>query len=102
MGKNAQQEAVIDNIFYSFWEGMIGSLIQLMREKKVEDLKTPYYYKNKGKYEKFEKFLGGKNFVLEEISIIDFFISEGSYYIERLFPEEYTKFQNIHKIRQNI
>lgn len=32
----------------------------------------------------------------------DFFIAEGSFFIEKLFPEEYLKLKGINKIRESV
>ena len=74
----------------------------MLSNKRVQDIKTGHYYKNKSRYEKIEKYLTGKKFVLGYLTLADFYVAEGSFYLEKLFPDEYTKFKSIHKIRELV
>jgi hypothetical protein len=49
-----------------------------------------------------DKFINNKDTTLEYLTLADFFISEFSYYVEKLFPEEYSKFKSIQNVRNNI
>jgi hypothetical protein len=103
LGKNAKDEAIMDNLIYVVWDDIVMPLIRMFLSKKIMDIKTAHYYKNMNKYEKLEKFLKGKPFSLGYLTLLDFYIAEGSYYIEKLFPEEYeAKYKSIQQIRENI
>lgn len=49
-GKTPQDAALIDMGFYIFWEDIIGQLVLLLINKKVNDVKVAHYYQNKAKY----------------------------------------------------
>lgn len=36
------------------------------------------------------------------MTLADFFIAEFSYYVEKLFPQEYTKFKSLQNVRNTI
>ena len=99
LGKNIQDEGKIDELYYMVWDNMIIKLVGLIFNKKVLDIKPAHYYKNKSLYDKFEKHLAGKEFLMGYLTIIDFFIAEGTFYLEKLFPEEYKNYPNHHRIR---
>ena len=53
LGKNAKDEAMMDNLLAVWWDTIIMGLVQLLLNKKVMDVKAGHYFKNKSKYEKF-------------------------------------------------
>lgn len=55
-------------------------------KKNARDVKTPHYYQNKSKYEKVDKFLSTNKFVTGYLTLADFYVAEGSFYIQNLFP----------------
>ena len=54
------------------------------------------------KLQQIKDFIGEKDFALGHLSILDFLIQEFSYYVEKIFPEEYENFPFFHRIRTNF
>lgn len=75
LGKNVKDQALLDSLFYIFWENIVGPFTLLITNKKFADVKTAHYYKNKGLYEKFDKTVGGKEYAIGYLTILDFFIA---------------------------
>ena len=51
LGKNPQDEAVMNNFLYAF-EGLITPLLGMTFDKKVNEKKTGHFYKTKGEFNK--------------------------------------------------
>ena len=81
LGKTIQDEGKIDELFYMVFDNMVIKLVGLLYNQKVLDIKPAHYYKNKSLYDKFEKYLAGKEYVMGYLTIIDFFVAEGSFYL---------------------
>ena len=101
LGKNAHDNAQIDSIL-SIFEEAAGAVRGLFFNKDHETAKTEVIQKYKPKLELLNKFIGEKNFALGYLTLADFFIAEDSYYIERVFPEEFKAFPFLHRIRENF
>ena len=78
--------AIVDNFILSFWQGLVEPLLVLPFKKNARDLKTPHYYQNKAKYEKVDKFLSTNKFVTGDPTLADFYVAEGSFYFQTLYP----------------
>lgn len=74
----------------------------LFFNKDHETAKAEIIQKYKPKLELINKFVGEKNFVLGYLTLADFIIAEDSYYIERVFPEEFKASPFMHRIRENF
>ena len=78
----------MDNFYYAFL-ALIEPLLYLSFNKKVNDLKVGHFYKTKAEFNRLEKFLSGKHYVLDYLTIADFFVAEFSHYIRILYPDEF-------------
>ena len=54
------------------------------------------------KLQQVKEFIGEKDFALGHLSYLDFLIQQFSYYVEKIFPEEYEKFPFFDRIRKNF
>ena len=95
------ESALIDNVIYVVLD-LWGPIVQLFFNKKWEDEKTAVFYKLKSKLDKIEKFINWKATSLGYLTLADFFISEFSYYVEKLFPADYKKYKSMQNIRNTI
>jgi hypothetical protein len=93
--------ALVDNIILAFAD-CLTQFGALAFSKKWEDDRAPMFYKVKPKFQKFEKLFNEKQFCLGYLTLADFFIAEGSYYMERHFYEEYGQFKSFQKIRESV
>lgn len=91
----------MDNFIYAF-DDLFLPLMGMFFNKKVADIKTGHYYKIKSNLERFDKFIGGKDFIMGYVTIADFFLTEYSYYIEKLYPEEFSNYKNIKNVRDCV
>jgi glutathione S-transferase len=80
LGNNPRDEAIMDNFMYAF-DDLFLPIIGMFFNKKIMDIKAGHYYKIKSTLERFEKFIGEKDFVIGYITIADFFLAEYSHYI---------------------
>jgi len=101
LGKTPKDMALVDNIILAFSDCMT-QFTALAFSKKFEDDWAPMFYKVKPKFQKFEKLFAEKKFCLGYLTLADFLIAEGSYYMERFFYEEYGQFKSFHKIRESV
>ena len=102
LGKTPQDQAFVDSFISAFWNDYVNPLVVMPFNKNVLSLKTPHYYKNKSKFEKLEKFLSSKKYVMGYLTLADFYVAEGSFYFQLLYPEEYGKFKGMNAIRELI
>lgn len=101
LGNDPRDMAMVDNVIYVVMD-LWNPISQLFFNKKWEDEKTGAFYKLKFKFGKLEKFIGAKQTTLGYLTLADFFIAEFSYYVEKLFPEEYSKLKFFQSIRNTI
>lgn len=101
LGNTPEDEAKAHNILVTF-NDLFNPALGLFFNKKINDLKMPWFFKSKQQFTKIEKCLEGKDYAIGYLTMVDFFIAEGSFYFEILFPEEYKKFKGIHRIREKI
>jgi hypothetical protein len=47
-------------------------------------------------------FRGNKEWLLDRITLADFVLAELSFYVEKVFPNEYKNLQFLHDIRQRF
>ena len=98
LGKTVGDQAIVENFIYAFnttFEGILG----LCMNKKVDTLKMGHFFKTKGEFNKIEKFLQGKDFVIGYPTIADFFLAEFFHYIQILYPEEYFAFKGMVRVQ---
>ena len=98
LGKNAGDQAVVENFIYAF-NTIFTGILGLCFNKKVDTLKMGHFFKTKGEFTKIEKFLQGKDFVIGYLTIADFFLAELFHYIQVLYPEEYKAFKGMIRIQ---
>jgi hypothetical protein len=55
-----------------------------------------------GKLSELEKFVGGKQWALGYLTLIDFVVAEFSHFVETVFPEEYAKWTFLQSIRSSF
>ena len=76
--------------------------LSLCMNKKAESLKMGHFYKTQKEYNKLERFLNGKNFVIGYLTMVDFFLAEYAHYMNFLFPNEFKAFKGINRIQKTI
>jgi hypothetical protein len=94
-------EAVMDNFIYAF-DDIMGPLIFLFFNKKINDVKVGHFYKIKSQLERFDKAVRGNGTILSYLTIADFLLAELSYYIEKLYPEEFPQYKNLITVRDHV
>jgi len=101
LGKTAQDNARVESFLSIFTE--ISSAIKgLFWNKDWENAKGAVLEKYQGKLADLEKFVGGKEWALGYLTLIDFVVAEDSHYIQRIFPEQYKTWTFLHSIRERF
>lgn len=100
-GKNAQDNAKLE-AFLSIFTEFTGAVTGLFFDKDHATAKGPLFEKHKDKLEQLASFVGDKSFVLGYLTLADFIVSEGSVYIETIYPEESKAFPFLKRVRENF
>lgn len=100
-GKNAQDNAKLE-AFLSIFTEFSGAVTGLFFNKDHATAKGPLFEKHKAKLEQLASFVGDKSFVLGYLTLADFVVSEGSVYIETIYPEESKAFPFLKRVRENF
>lgn len=101
LGKNAQDNARLES-FLSVFNEITGDIRGLFFNKEWETAKVETLKKYSDKLDQLEKFVGEKNHVLGYLSLGDFIVTEFSYYIETVYPEEFKKWSFLKRIRDHF
>lgn len=101
LGKNVQDYAKIES-FLSIFNEITGAIRGLFFNANHATEKAGVLEKYAGKLSELEKFVGGKQWALGYITLIDFIVAEFSHYVETVFPEEFSKWTFLQTIRTNF
>lgn len=90
-------------------ESIIGVFTDIFKEIRVlfgdaawKDNKAPILEKIRPKLDFIKAFVGEKSFALGYLTLVDFVLSERSYFLEEIFPEVRNDYRFLWRIRHNF
>jgi glutathione S-transferase len=89
LGKTTKDRARVDNIL-GVLKDTLKDIRSLFWNKEYATLKDAALEKAKSKLDHLQSFIGDKKFALGYLTIVDFEITEASYYFATLYPQEYS------------
>jgi glutathione S-transferase len=101
LGKTIQDTAKLE-AFLSIFNEAAGAVRGLFFNKDHETAKVGVIEKYLPKLEQLNAHIGENQFVLGYLTLADFIVAEDSYYIERVYPEEFKKLSFLQRIRDNF
>ena len=101
LGKNIQDSAKLGAFMAIFNEVYDTTRITFF-DKDYETVKIKQIEKFLPKLQQLNAFVGERDFAFGYLTLADFLISEGSHYLERLYPEEYKTLPFLQRIRENF
>ena len=101
LGKDIKDNAQIESLI-SIIGQIAGGVKGLFWNKEHETARVGVLEKFSPKLDLLEKTLGGKDFALGYLTLVDFIIAEDSYYIEAVFPGQFKKWSFLGKIRDSV
>ena len=98
--------SVVDMAKVQMVGGVVGEVIGKMAELLYTDQfeKRDEIFKEKlaPKLDLIAKFVGDKDWAMGYLTVVDFWITEGSYYVEKVFEAEYKKYGFFQRIREKF
>ena len=102
LGKTPADQALVENFIYAFSSTIFAKIMEICMNKKTEDIKMGEFFKLKGEFNKVEKFLQGKDYVIGYLTIADFYLAEYFHYIRLLYPNEYMAFKGMLNLQEKV
>ena len=101
LGKTLHDSAKVNEII-GVLEDIRTAVAKLFNDKEYETKLKEAWEKVKPKLDNLQKFVGNKDWYLGYLTLADFGIAELSYYVEKLFPEEFKTYSAVLRIRSNF
>ena len=102
LGKNAHDAAKVNEVVGVFGDVRMHVVGKLFFDPEYESKVKQTWELVKPKLDFFQKFVGEKEWTLGYLTLADFIIAENSYYLEKVYPEEYKSYPALQRIRDNI
>ena len=81
---------------------VLGTMIGLLFSDQFEKRDEIFKEKLAPKLDLIAKFVGDKDWAMGYLTVVDFWITEGSYYVEKVFEAEYKKYGFMQRIREKF